>query len=441
MKKNILKYKKLLMLVVGVLFITLVTCIYSFWMKGSKEFVFESETVSKGSISNTITATGTLEATNTVTVGTQVSGVIEKLYVDFNSVVKKGQLIAELDKYTLQSSLDNAQANLDNSLAEFEYQKSNLSRMKELYDKDLLAQSDYDLAMYTYKTSKAALKSSEADLDRAERNLSYATIYAPIDGIVLNRAVEEGQTVAASMSTPELFTITNMLSVMQVEADIDEADIGMIKDGLRVEFTVDAFPDAVFQGKVSEVRLQPVETSNVVTYTVIVLAENPDLLLKPGMTAGITVFVEEEEDVLVVSSKSIRFTPNAELMMQYMESLPEGDRPPRPDEKNQERKGEVPRDMQSENRSMAKEMPDDIKVVWVKEGNVIMPTQIKTGLSDGSNVEIISGLKKGDEVVTSMKLGEKLEENVEEVAKKSPFLQEGPGGGGKGHGPGGAGPH
>lgn len=417
MKKINMKNRKILIFLFGLFAIVLLVFIYISWVYKSDKYVFETETVKKGSVNNTITATGTLEATNTVTVGTQVSGVIEKLYVDFNSVVKKGQLIAELDKYTLQSSFENSQANLDNKQAEFEYQEGNLKRMKELFDKNLLAQSDYDLAVYTYKTSKANLKSAKADLDRAARNLSYATIYSPIDGVVLNRAVEEGQTVTASMNTPELFTITNMLTVMQVEADIDEADIGMVKKGLRVEFTVDAFPDEVFQGKISEVRLQPVEVSNVITYTVIVSAQNPNLMLKPGMTAGITVFIDEVNDVLVVPGKVIRFKPEREMMKQYMESIPEGERPHRPNQSN----------MASDRppqRTSRNEMPEHMKLMWVKQSEVIRPVMVETGLTDGASIEVVSGLSEGDEVVTSMKLGLETEANKKEVVKKSPFVEE-----------------
>ena len=364
-----------------------------------------------------------MEATNTVVVGTQVSGVIEKLYVDFNSIVKKGQLIAELDKSTLQSSLDNAEADLYNAQAEVDYQKSNFKRMKEVFDKGLLSGSDYDLAQYNYKKSEAALKSAKANVSRAERNLSYATIYSPIDGIVLNRAVEEGQTVAASMNTPELFTITNDLSEMQVEADVDEADIGMVKKGQRVEFTVDAFPDETFSGEITEVRLQPNETANVITYTVIVSAQNPDLKLKPGMTASITDYVEEVNDALLLAGKAIRFTPDREIMMDYMSSLPESGRPQRQGGAGQGRPPE-----QSGGQGTP-ELADNMKRVWIKEGNVIKPVMIETGVTDDVHLQVVSGLKEGDSVVTSMEKGiqDAVETEEKEETAKSPFVQERPG--------------
>ncbi len=392
------------------------------------EYVFSTVEVEKGSISNTITATGTLEATNTVVVGTQVSGVIEKLYVDFNSVVKKGQLIAELDKSTLQSSLENAEADLERIEANFEYQESCLERNKALFDKDLLAKSDYDLVLYNYKTSKAEVKSAKANLERAQRNLSYASIYSPIDGVVLNRAVEEGQTVASSMNTPELFTIVNDLSTMQVEADVDEADIGMVKTGQRVEFTVDAFSDETFQGKISEVRLQPSESQNVITYTVIVEFENPELKLKPGMTASITDFVEEADDVLLLAAKATRFIPDRQLLESYMDQFPVDEQANRPKTGVGERPGSP--------QGRHGKLDDSHKMIWVKEGDLMRPVVIEVGINDGSNLEVISGLDEGNLVVTSFEIGEDSKEvksSSNDDEQKSPFVQERParkGGGG-----------
>ena len=233
-----------------------------------------------------VTATGTLEAITTVEVGTQVSGVIEKIYVDFNTQVKKGQLLAQLDKTPLQAQVDQSQATVDNAEAELTYQKSNYERTKALYDKQLIAKSDYDLAVYNFNKAQASLKNAKSVHDKNKINLSYASIYSPIDGIILDRAVDEGQTVAASFNTPTLFSIANDLTQMQVEANVDEADIGQIVEGQRVEFTVDAYPDMKFAGVVSQLRLQPVETNNVITYTVIVNAPNPDLKLMPAIVTG-----------------------------------------------------------------------------------------------------------------------------------------------------------
>ena len=251
--KNLSLKRKMIIAVIILLMIA--SAVFVINANGKIEYVFETITVEKGSISNIVTATGTLEATNTVIVGTQVSGVIEKLYVDFNSKVKKGQLIAELDKSTLQSNLENAEADLSNSEAEFEYQESLFEINKKLYEKEMISESDYNLSKYNYKKSEGALKSAKANLNKAQQNLSYANIYSPIDGIVTNKAVEEGQTVTAGVGTPELFTIVNDLTEMQVEADVDEADIGLVTEGQRVEFTVDAFPNETFSGKVTKVRL------------------------------------------------------------------------------------------------------------------------------------------------------------------------------------------
>lgn len=375
------------------------------------EYDFTTVRVQKGMVSNTITATGTLQATNTVVVGTQVSGVIEKLFVDFNSKVTKGQLIAELDKITLQSTLETAEAELEKALAKKDYQEASLERNKILFSKELLANSDYDLIVYDYKTSMAELKSAQANLDKAQRNLSYASIYSPIDGIVLNRAVEEGQTVTASMSTPELYTITNDLSTMQVEADIDEADIGQLELGQRVEFNVDAFSDLTFDGKVSEIRLQPTESSNVITYTTIVTVNNPDLKLKPGMTASIVAYVEEVNDVLVLAAKALRFTPDQEMLADYIKSLPE--------------------ELQLPAGRPQGETNESFKLVWVKDGSVIRPARIEIGADDGTSFEVVSGLDEGVEVICTMVIGTRASSKNSDDGdeeQKSPFIQESPGG-------------
>lgn len=428
--------RKVLISTIGLIIITVTSFTYISWKNSQQTFVFETEAVTRGSVSNTITATGTLEATNTVVVGTQVSGVIEKLYVDFNSVVKKGQLIAELDKSTLQSSLETAQADMDKAQAEFDYQHATWTREKLLFEKEYTAESDFDLVVYNLKRSKAEVKSAKANMDRAARNLSYATIYSPIDGIVLNRAVEAGQTVAASMNTPELFTITNDLKEMQVEANIDEADIGMIKQTQRVEFTVDAFPDLNFQGEVSEIRLQPNEASNVITYIVIITVSNPDLKLKPGMTASITTYVEEANDALVITGKATRFMPNRQLLDDYMRSLTENQEKPLKNDSNTMNDESRPKRPQKE----IKELDDSHKMVWVKNDNQIRPLVIEVGIDDGSNIEVISGLEEGYVLITSFELSDGSEitaASQKNEDQKSPFIQERParkaGGGGPPH--------
>lgn len=428
--KKYLIYGSAIIALVGIIFLFL------HYRTGEPEYVFSTTKVGIASISNTITATGTLEATNTVVVGTQVSGVIEKLHVDFNSKVKRGQLIAELDKSTLLSSLQNSEADLERAEANLEYQKARLDRNKVLYEKELLAKSEYELILFNYKTSKAEVKSAKANLNRAERNLSYASIYSPIDGLVLNRAVEEGQTVAASMNTPELFTITNDLSTMEVEANIDEADIGQLEEGQRVEFTVDAFSESTFEGKVTEIRLQPNEASNVITYTAIITVSNPDLKLKPGMTASATIYIEEANNVLTVKEKATRFMPDQQLLHAYMNGLSENEtkaKTDRPDNKDGNRKPAPPPEKP--------ELDDTHKLVWVKNDAQIRPLVIEIGMDDGSDIEVISGLEEGAIIVTSFELAEKSKMQKKDhlnSEQKSPFIQEGQKGPGGGGGPGGS---
>ncbi|MFH1120966.1 MAG: efflux RND transporter periplasmic adaptor subunit [Bacteroidota bacterium] len=346
----------------------------------------------KGNISLTVTATGTIEAITTVEVGTQVSGVIQKLYADFNSVVKKGQLLASLDETMLQASLDQSKAALMDAEADLNFQKTSYQRTKILYDKNLLAQADFDQVEYNYKRALASVASAKASLERNQVNLDYASIYSPIDGVVLNRAVDEGQTVAASFNTPTLFTIANDLTRMQVQADVDEADIGQVRPGQKVEFTVDAFTGETFQGTVTEIRLQPVISSNVVTYTVIVNAPNPEKKLMPGMTASITVFMSEVNSVVTVPVKALKFEP------------PAGN-------------GSI--------KGIPEEKPGMGKHVWVYDGRQMHPRNVETGLTDGSRIEIITGLKAGEEVVLSVESAETTENGDKTVS--SPFIPKRPG--------------
>lgn len=352
----------------------------------SGEISFDTATVVKEQISNEVTATGTLEALKTVEVGTQVSGVISKIYVDFNTFVKKGQLLAELDKTPLMANLENAQASLDDANAEFIYQSTNYERIKALYDKALVAKADFDQATYSFSKAQAGLKVAKANFDKAKVNLGYATIYSPIDGVVLNRAVDEGQTVAASFNTPTLFSIANDLTRMQVEANIDEADIGQIKTGQKVEFNVDAFPELTFDGEVTQIRLQPVTVSNVVTYTVVVEAANPDKKLMPGMTANISITVENNDNALVIPYKALRFRPDSNLIKIYMA------------------RHELSRE-KSKIDKMHK--PGNTffgmgNKVWVKKGSLIHPVQIETGINNGTNIEVKKGLEEGEVVILGM---------------------------------------
>jgi HlyD family secretion protein len=355
---------------------------------------FDTVKVERGTITNSVTATGTIEAIVTVDVGTQVSGIIEHVYVDFNDIVKQGQLLARLDETPLRAQLEQSQASVDMAQAQMNYQEATYKRMKVLYEKNLIAQADYDQALFNYENSKASLSNSKSALTRAKVNLDYATIFSPIDGVVLNKAVEEGQTVAASFNTPTLFTIVNDLTQMEVQTSVDEADIGKVMEGQRIDFTVDAYPDLNFKGSVSQVRLQPVITNNVVTYVVILSAHNPEKKLMPGMTASTTIYVAEKNDAVILSGKAVRFTPDREWlgkMARNRDKAPLMQGGPKP--------GFLP-DNPAESA--------DTKTVWLKdENNLIRPAMIKTGIDNGSDIEILSGLKVGDEVVISMNTGVK----------------------------------
>lgn len=380
MKYNLNSFRTALSLMIAVL--SMVAC-------GKKtEVKYESSKVSKQNISTSITATGTIEPVTEVEVGTQVSGIIDKIYVDYNSVVKKGQLIAELDKTNLLSELSSAKSNMESAKSNMEYQKSNYHRYKELYSKGLVSADDYENAQLSYKQASEEYAIQKESVSKAQTNLGYAIITSPIDGIVLSKEVEEGQTVAAAMETPTLFIIAQDLTDMQVIADVDEADIGGVKEGQRVTFTVDAFPDDLFEGKVTQVRQEATEESNVVTYEVVISAPNDDLKLKPGLTANVTIFTNERDGVLAVPSKALRFAPNENLLAE----------------------GESITDCEGKDK------------VWMREGSNFKAVPVKIGVTNGTYTEIISGLKEGDAVLTDFIIGNDQPEETEETAEKNPFM-------------------
>ena len=345
---------------------------YNLLSGGKKEekVSFDTAKVETGDIQTSITATGTIEPVTSVTVGTQVSGIVSKLYVDYNSVVKKGQVIAELDRTNLISELNAQKASLASAQSSLNYQQSNFERYKTLFEKGLVSADEFESARLQYEQSKQQVAQSRESVQRAQTNLGYATITSPIDGVVLSKAVEEGQTVAASFNTPELFTIAQDLTNMRVIADIDEADIGGVKEGQRVSFTVDAFPDDKFEGAVTQVRQQATTESNVVTYEVVISAPNNDLKLKPGLTANVTIFTLEKNNVLVVPAKALRFQPNEALLQK--------------DEKVEDCEGPFK--------------------VWTKEGNVFKAHKVVTGTSNGVLTEIVSGVSAGTEVLTDFNI-------------------------------------
>ena len=338
--------------------------------KKEEKISFETAKVEKSDIHTSITATGTIEPVTSVTVGTQVSGIVSKLYVDYNSVVKKGQVIAELDRTNLISELNTAKANLASSESSMAYEKANYNRYKTLYDKGLVSADEYESALLSYRKAKEDVSTKRESVNKAQTNLGYATITSPIDGVVLSKSVEEGQTVAASFNTPELFSIAQDLTDMRVIADIDEADIGGVKEGQRVSFTVDAFPDDHFEGQVTQVRQQATTESNVVTYEVVSSAPNNDLKLKPGLTANVTIFTMEKNDVMSVPSKALRFIPTEAFL----------------------EKGQTISDCEGEHK------------LWTLEDNTFKAHKVEIGTSNGLVTEIISGIPEGTEILTDFKI-------------------------------------
>lgn len=402
------KFKKTLIIVAGA--IVLVAGGFLLISKKSESAILaETTQVKKGEILSVVTATGTIEPINLVEVGTQVSGVVEKIYVDFNSEVKENQLIAELDKTNLLTALVQSQALYENSQNDYEYQESIYNRQNQLYQKGMITQTEYEQALYAYKNAKGIVKQRKSDLDKAKTNLSYADIYSPIAGVVLSRSVDEGQTVAASLNTPTLFTIARDLREMQVEADVDEADIGQVMEGQRVTFTVDAYQGMEFAGKVSQVRLNPTVTSNVVTYTVVVSADNQALKLKPGMTATISIYTQELKDVLVAEMKSFQFNQDDPLFEKYRQQHAPG-------------KALPPTTM--EHPDLESELNANERIVFVVKDNSIRPQKVEVGSSDGVNIQIISGLDAGDSLVYQLK---EAGETKLKQAQSSPFLPTPPG--------------
>lgn len=363
---------------------------------GKKEetITFDTAAVAPANIMNSITATGTIEPVTSVTVGTQVSGIVSKLFVDYNSVVKKGQVIAELDKTNLMSQLNTAKTQLATAQSQLNYQTANYNRYKTLFEKGLVAADDFDNAKLSYTQAKEQVVSAKEEVQRAQTNLGYATITSPIDGVVLSKSVEEGQTVAASFSTPELFTIAQDLTNMQVVADVDEADIGDVKEGERVTFTVDAYPDDTFEGKVKQVRQEATTTNNVVTYEVVISAPNTDLKLKPGLTANVTIYTAERKGVLSVPSKALRFIPQKETV----------------------------------GKMKIVDVANAKNKVWTIEGNSIVAHKVNIGMTDGTNTQIVGGIAEGTKVIAGLNVtGGEEKMPMEAQGEKSPFAPGPPG--------------
>ena len=400
-----MKKKRIWWIVFGIVVLSIaIIAVVKTTKSANKELVIRTHVVAEYTVENTVTATGTIEPVETVEVGTQVSGKVEKIYVDFNDVVKKGELLAELDKQTLNQNVSRAKASLTSSESQLNYAKLTYERTKQLYEANAATLAAYQDAQNTYTQAQMSKKNAQAAYDQALVDLGYAEIYSPIDGIVLDRAVEVGQTVAASFSTPTLFTLANDLTKMQVEADVDEADIGQVKEGQKVTFTVDAYMDDVFNGTVNQIRMKPTTTSNVVTYTVIIDAPNPEQKLFPGMTASVTI-VTEEQTGLAVPAEAFNFTPTEQVLKALRKpEKPDGQRP-------------EPSQMQEGQKS-------DRSMVWLKNGDQMMPRPVKMGMSDGAYRIIEQGVQAGDSVVLSAQFVAK----EKEVKKgENPFMPGPPG--------------
>ncbi|PWJ33996.1 HlyD family secretion protein [Fibrobacter succinogenes subsp. elongatus] len=409
---------------------------------GVKSIFFDGNTTSQAgalisskvvtdTIKTTISATGSLEPVDQVEVGTQVSGDIAKINVDFNSKVKKGQVIAELDKSKLQSTLKQATISYKSAENDLNYKQSTYDRIKRLAASKSASAVELEQAEYNLNAAKLSLEQRKNEVAQARLNLSYATIKSPIDGVVLKRAVDVGQTVAASMSTPTLFVIAKDLSQMKVMADVDEADIGQVKQGQRVTFTVDAFQNDTFHGTVQEVRLNPTTTSNVVTYTVVITAENPEQKLLPGMTATCTIVTQEITDAVTIPVKALKFTPAEGTPMVDPKDMP---RPPRKsadstvagDNFPPPPPGMGPGGAPSTGAKKKHKKPKlEGDHVWININGKAAPRRVKIGLSDGVNVQIIKGLSVGDSVVTSQETVSA--KGSSEPNAKSPFMPQRPG--------------
>jgi HlyD family secretion protein len=428
--------KKKIWIILGIIIVALgVVAWFLFGKKSETKIEWKTSKVEMGDLKVTVTASGTVNADTMVQVGTQVSGIISKIYVDFNSRVRKGQVIAILDTTALAASVEDASASLFRAQVGVNQQKRNYDRTKQLFEQKVAAQADYDQALSDYETAQGNLRSAKSSYNRALINLRYATIVAPVSGVVVSRAVDVGQTVASSFSTPTLFAIANDLTKMQVQASIDEADIGKIKEGQEVSFTVDAYDDQTFDGTVRQIRLQPSVTQNVVKYTVIISVPNPDLKLMPGMTANITVNIQEVKDVLKVAASALRFWPPQDYLDKNLKLMPDsvqkfiarmmefrkmGGQGSRSGgsgvnganggsgggqggfQRPSGTMGMGGAGGQGSNSSGRKWGRGTRGLIWIKQGDLILPVRVRTGITDGSVTEVTGNLKEGDEVITGI---------------------------------------
>ena len=407
--------KKVVIAILVVL--ALIAVWFFFFRKKEQPVVIDTQKPRYGHIYTSVTATGAVQPVDTVAVGTQVSGTLKYIYADFNSKVKKGQLLAELDKVLLQAEVDRNRGTLASAQSQLVFQEAQFKRQDQLYKVGAISKADYDNTRYLYDAAKASVESARASVASAQRNLSFTEIYSPIDGVVLNRSVSVGQTVAASFSTPTLFVIAKDITKMQVQASVDEADIGNVQDSQRVSFTVDAYLEDEFAGKVQEIRLRPAVSSNVVTYTTIISAANNEMKLKPGMTATVTIYTKEKDHALLIPAKALMFKPDSALTGKYVVISVA----PKTAEKH---KSSTPvtggnRDTVRSKTSAA----EKADYVWVQHGDTLQQKKVTIGLNDNTHAEVLGGLSEDEAVITGMQR-ESAKDAKAAPAGGSPFMPQ-----------------
>src|SRR6059058_486850 len=349
---------------------------------------YQTANVTRGPITQAVTATGTLNPVLNVQVGSQVSGNISKLFVDFNSQVKAGQVVAQIDPALFQAAVTQAEGDLANAQAALELARVNAKRTQDLFARKTSSQADLDQAMANLHQAEANVKIKQGALDKARADLDHCTITSPIDGVVISRNVDVGQTVAASLQAPIIFQIGNDLAKMQIDANIAEADVGVLEVGQDVDFTVDAFPMRTFHGKVVQVRNAPITVQNVVTYDTVIGVSNPDLKLKPGMTANVSIIIAQKDNVLQIKNAALRYRPSEGGPAEISSAKAAGG-------------GSPSRAPGGAQRGAGRERRTSDRTVYVLSGSRPQAVQIKTGISDGVVTEVIEGLKEGDRVVTA----------------------------------------
>jgi HlyD family secretion protein len=414
--------RKTLIIISAIILAAAIVTFYFIYKNKHTTYTWKTTPVKKGDVIIMVKSTGTLNADTTVNVGAQVTGIIWKLYADWNSVVKKGDVIAILDTTFLSASRIDAQASLEKAQAQFAQAQRDFDRNKKLLDEKVVAETDYETTLTALALAKASVTSAKSELNHALINLQYAVIHAPVSGTVISRSVELGQTVVSSMSAPTLFTIANDLTRMQVQANVDEADVGQIKVGQKTTFTVDAYPEETFTGEIALVRINPVMVQNVVNYIVIVNVANPDLKLLPGLTANIGIHVQEHDSVLMVPVNALSFTPPADFITK-MTNIPDS-------VKTRLLKKVSTSQVSTESSDGTAKQTKQHKgaYVWIKKGEELFPKKVKIGLSDGNFTEVSGDIKEGDEVVTGQTAGTATSVTP---AAKSPFMPQMPGGRGK----------